>query len=102
MIVQRDLGFAAVTGPQSVDASRDDLVVKHLGLAHTIASRYANRGEEVADLRQAGMIGLLKAADRFDRQRGVAFTAYAYAKIVGEIRRHFRDKCWTIRVPRKT
>jgi len=100
-MIQREIGLKAGTGLQSADASRDDLVVKHLGLAHTIASRYAHRGEQVADLRQAGMIGLLKAADRFDRQRGDAFTAYAYAKILGEIRRYFRDKCWTIRVPRK-
>jgi len=87
---------------QPVNASRDDLVVKHLGLAQKVAGRYANRGEPVADLVQAGTIGLLKAANRFDRQRGVAFTTYAYANIVGEIRRHFRDKCWTIRVSRKT
>lgn len=88
--------------PQPVAETRHELVVKHLGFAQSIASRYANRGEQAADVRQAGMIGLLKAADRFDRQRGVAFTTYAYVRIVGEIRRHFRDKCSTIRVPRKT
>jgi RNA polymerase sigma-B factor len=87
---------------QPVEASRDDLVVSHLGLVRAIASRFANRSEPADDLRQAGMIGLLKAADHFDRQRGVAFSSYAYAKIAGEIRRHFRDKCWTIRVPRQT
>jgi RNA polymerase sigma-B factor len=82
-------------------SSRDDLVIRHLGLVQAIASRYANRGESVDDLRQVGYIGLLKAADRFDSERGLAFTTYGYAKIVGEIRRHFRDKCWAIRVPRK-
>lgn len=87
---------------QSVDANRDDLVIDHLGLARSIARRYAGRGEPEDDLRQVGMIGLVKAADCFDRQRGARFVTYAYAKIKGEIQRHFRDKCWVIRVPRKT
>jgi RNA polymerase sigma-B factor len=82
-------------------SARDELVAKHTGLVQSIANRFANRGEPVDDLRQVGFIGLLKAVDRFDDTRGVAFATYGYAKITGEIRRYFRDKCWTIRIPRK-
>lgn len=81
--------------------SRDDLVTRHLSLVKSIAGRFANRGEPVDDLRQVGYVGLIKAADRFDSARGVAFATYGYAKITGEIRRYFRDKCWAIRIPRK-
>jgi len=75
-------------------------VIQNLGLVRTIANRFAHRGECTEDLRQVGYIGLLKAADRFDRERGVAFATYGYLKITGEIRRYFRDKCWSIRIPR--
>lgn len=76
-------------------------MIQNLGIVRTIANRFANRGESTEDLRQVGYIGLIKAADRFDRARGVTFTTYGYLKISGEIRRHFRDKCWSIRIPRK-
>jgi RNA polymerase sigma-B factor len=75
-------------------------VIQNLGLVRTIANRFAHRGECSEDLRQVGYIGLLKAADRFDQARGVAFATYGYLKIIGEIRRYFRDKCWSIRIPR--
>ena len=75
-------------------------MIQNLGLVRTIANRFAHRGECTEDLRQVGYIGLLKAADRFDRGRGVAFATYGYLKIIGEIRRYFRDKCWSIRIPR--
>jgi RNA polymerase sigma-B factor len=95
-------GMQDIGALQSVDVSRDDLVIDHLGLAGSIARRYAGRGEPEDDLRQVGTIGLVKAADQFDRLRGTKFVTYAYTKIRGEIQRHFRDKCWAIRVPRKT
>ncbi len=79
---------------------RDGLVLANLGLVRAIASLFANHGECIDDLRQVGYIGLLKAADRYDSERGVAFSSYGYAKILGEIRRHFRDRCWSVRVPR--
>ena len=82
--------------------SRDRLVLAHLTLVRSVASRFADRGESANDLRQAGYVGLLKAAERFDADRGVTFATYGYAKIAGEIRRHLRDKCWAIRMPRLT
>jgi RNA polymerase sigma-B factor len=70
-------------------------------LVESIARRYANRGEGVEDLVQVGAIGLIKAADRFDARRGVEFRAYAIPTIVGEIKRHLRDRSSTIRLPRR-
>ena len=66
----------------------------------SLARRYANRGEQLEDLVQVGSIGLIKAIDRFDVDRGVELTTYATPNIIGEIKRHFRDKGWSIRVPR--
>ena len=66
-----------------------------------LAARYAGRGEQVEDLVQVGAIGLIKAIDRFDLDRGVELTTYAVPTIVGEIRRHFRDKAWALHVPRR-
>lgn len=81
-------------------ALREQLVLAHIPLAAYLARRFANRGEPIDDLIQAATIGLLKAIDRFDPARGVQFSTYASITIAGEIRRHFRDKCWTIRVSR--
>ena len=67
----------------------------------TCARRFANRGEPLDDLVQVGTIGLIKSVDRFDLERGVEFSTYATPTIVGEIKRHFRDKGWAIRVPRR-
>src|SRR6202789_861331 len=80
---------------------RDDLVAAHLGLAEYLARRFATRGEPLDDLVQVASLGLLKAVDRFDPERGVEFSTYATHTIVGEIKRHFRDKGWAIRAPRR-
>ncbi len=80
---------------------RDELVVAHLNLARFLAVKFANRGEPLDDLVQVGTVGLLKAIDRFDIERGVEFTTYATPTIVGEIKRYFRDKGWAVKVPRR-
>jgi RNA polymerase sigma-B factor len=81
--------------------ARDDLVRLHLPLVEHLTRRFLNRGEHYDDLLQVGTIGLIKAIDRFDSDRGVEFSTYATPTIVGEIKRHFRDKSWAIRVPRR-
>jgi RNA polymerase sigma-B factor len=81
--------------------ARDRLVEEMLPLVRSLASKYAGRGEQVEDLVQVGAIGLIKAIDRFDLDRGVELTTYAVPTIVGEIRRHFRDKAWALHVPRR-
>ena len=84
------------------DASlRDERVAAHLGLAEYLARRFANRGEPLDDLVQVASLGLIKAVDRFDPERGVEFSTYATHTIVGELKRHFRDKGWAIRAPRR-
>jgi RNA polymerase sigma-B factor len=80
---------------------RDRLVEMHLPLVEYLARRFRNRGEPLDDLIQVATIGLIKAVDRFDTDRGVEFSTYATPTIVGEIKRHFRDKGWAIRVPRR-
>jgi RNA polymerase sigma-B factor len=80
---------------------RDQLVEMHLPLVEYLARRFAGRGEPLDDLIQVGTIGLIKAVDRFDIERGVEFSTYATPTVVGEIKRHFRDKGWTVRVPRR-
>jgi RNA polymerase sigma-B factor len=72
----------------------------YLPLVRSLARRYAARGEHFDDLVQVGAIGLIKAIDRFDLDRGVELTTYATPNIVGEIKRYFRDKGWSVRVPR--
>jgi len=79
---------------------REELAVRYAGFAEGLAARYANRGESIDDLRQVAGLGLLKALDGYDDTRGVRFEAYAEPTILGEIRRHFRDKRWAMRVPR--
>jgi RNA polymerase sigma-B factor len=80
---------------------RDELVEMHLPLVEYLARRFRNRGEPLDDLVQVATIGLIKSVDRFDLERGVEFSTYATPTIVGEIKRHFRDKGWAIRVPRR-
>jgi RNA polymerase sigma-B factor len=80
---------------------RDELVEMHLPLVEYLARRFRNRGEPLDDLVQVATIGLIKSVDRFDTERGVEFSTYATPTIVGEIKRHFRDKGWAIRVPRR-
>lgn len=83
------------------EEARNQLVVNHLNLVRYLASKFANRGEQLEDLIQVGTIGLIKAIDRFDPNRGLEFTTYATPTIMGEIKRHFRDKGWSVRVPRR-
>src|SRR6266571_9567943 len=80
-------------------ALRDELVAAHLGLAEYLARRFANRGESLDDLVQVASVGLLKAVERFDPDRGLRFSTFATPTIVGELKRHFRDKGWAVRVP---
>ena len=80
---------------------REQLVVSHLNLVRYLASRFVNRGEPLDDLIQVGTVGLIKAIDRFEPQRGLEFTTYATPTVIGEIKRHFRDRGWAIRVPRR-
>jgi RNA polymerase sigma-B factor len=80
---------------------RETLVTAHMGLAEYLARRFTNRGEPLDDLIQVASLGLLKAVDRFDPDRGLEFSTYATPTIVGELKRHFRDKGWAVRVPRR-
>src|ERR687891_708269 len=82
-------------------AAREQALVVLMPLVRALASRYAGRGEPLEDLVQVGALGLIKAVDRFDVDRGVEFSSYAVPTIVGEIRRHFRDKAWAMHVPRR-
>ena len=82
-------------------AVREELIELHLGLVEYLARRFAGRGELLDDLVQVGTIGLLKAVDRFEPSRDVEFSTYATPTIVGELKRHFRDKGWAVRVPRR-
>ena len=80
---------------------RDELVTMNLPLVEHLARRFRDRGEAHDDLVQVGTVGLIKAVDRFDSGRGVEFSTYATPTIVGEIKRHFRDRGWAVRVPRR-
>jgi RNA polymerase sigma-B factor len=82
-------------------AARDDLATRFLPFAEYLARRFGGRGESLEDLNQVAVIGLLNAIDRFDPSREVQFSTYAAATIVGELKRHFRDKGWALRVPRR-
>jgi RNA polymerase sigma-B factor len=81
--------------------ARDELSRMFQSLAEYLARRFYGRGEPLDDLIQVASLGLLKAIDRFDLERGVKFSTYATATVVGELKRHFRDKGWALRVPRR-
>ncbi|GAA0282815.1 SigB/SigF/SigG family RNA polymerase sigma factor [Cryptosporangium japonicum] len=92
---------ACAPGSAEWRTHRDELVRRHLPLAHYLVRRFAGRGEPMDDLVQVATIGLIKAVDRFDLERGVEFSTYATPTVVGEVKRHFRDRGWAIRVPRR-
>src|SRR3954447_22308472 len=89
--------YAGTRDPQV----RAALVERFLPLARSIAKRYRKAEEPYDDLLQVASLGLLKAIDRFDPERGIAFSSFAVPTIVGELRRHFRDRCWSVRPPRE-
>jgi RNA polymerase sigma-B factor len=86
------------TGDRAV---RDELVAARLRLAVHLARRFENRGVPLDDLTQVASLGLLKAIERFEPERGLEFSTFATPTIVGELKRHFRDKGWAVRVPRR-
>jgi RNA polymerase sigma-B factor len=83
-------------------AARDELVKRFIPLARQLAGRYRNAGENQEDLLQVACVGLLKAVDRYEPERGSGFTKYAVPTMLGELKRHFRDKGWAVHVPRGT
>ena len=80
-------------------AAQPSSIEEHLSLARTLARRFANRNEPLDDLEQVAMLGVLKAVERFDPEHGTPFAAFAIPTVVGELRRHFRDRGWMVRVP---
>jgi RNA polymerase sigma-B factor len=96
------VSLAALPGDDPARAPlREQLIHEHMALVEYLARRFTGRGEPLDDLVQVATIGLIKAIDRFDPERGVEFSTYATPTIVGEIKRHFRDKGWAVRVPRR-
>jgi RNA polymerase sigma-B factor len=81
--------------------ARQELIERHIVFVRRLAQRYARRGEQLDDLTQVGCVGLIKAIDRFDGAFGASLTTYAAPNILGEIKRHFRDRGWSVRVPRE-
>jgi len=81
---------------------RDEVIEAWLPLARHLAARYHGRGEPADDLLQTATLGLIKAVDRWDPERGVEFSGFAIPTILGEVKRHFRDRTWSVRVPRRT
>ena len=97
--------FAIIADPgadeRSKSAARDDIVVLHMPLVEYCARRFRDRGEPAGDLVGYGCIGLIKAVDRFDVTRGLEFSTFAMPTIIGEIKRHFRDRARIVRLPRR-
>ena len=96
--LRRKLEEYAETGDKGL---RDEFVGSQVGLAEYLARRFKNRGDPIEDLIQVALLGLLKAVERFDPSRGLEFSTFATPTIVGELKRHFRDKGWAVRVPRR-
>lgn len=80
---------------------RDRIIESHLGLANQLARRFSNRGEAHDDLVQVASLALIKAVDRYEPERGVRFSTFAVKCILGELKRHFRDRGWAVRAPRR-
>jgi RNA polymerase sigma-B factor len=101
--VSTDVDFVALIEAHRAgdEQALEALVERYMPLVRSLAARYAGRGEPVEDLVQVGSIGLLLSIQRFDTERGVQFTTYAVPTIIGEIQRHFRDRAWALRVPRR-
>jgi RNA polymerase sigma-B factor len=98
LLSARPAGATSTLDLATVD--REALVRDHMTLARKVAGRFTHRGESIDDLNQVAMIGLVKAAERFDTERGVQFVTYATATMLGELKRHFRDNRWWVHVPR--
>jgi RNA polymerase sigma-B factor len=92
---------ALEAGTSEHEQIRAVLIERHLPLVAFMARKFADRGEPLDDLIQVGTIGLIKAIDRFEISKGFEFSTFATPTIVGEIKRHFRDKTWAVRVPRR-
>ena len=92
---------ALEAGTSEHEELRAALIERHLPLVTFMARKFADRGEPLDDLIQVGTIGLIKAIDRFEISKGFEFSTFATPTIVGEIKRHFRDKTWAVRVPRR-
>ena len=82
-------------------AARDALIAELLPFARSLARRYAGKGEDIDDLVQVASLGLVKAIDNFDLDRDVKMLAYVFPTVVGELKRHFRDRVWSVTVPRR-
>src|SRR3954447_9415897 len=96
-----DARASAPKGHRTRAELRDRAIEAWLPLARHLAHRYSGRGEPTDDLIQTATVGLIKAVDKFDPDRGVDFAGYAIPTIIGEIKRHFRDRTWSVRVPRR-
>jgi RNA polymerase sigma-B factor len=83
------------------EAALNFIVSAYQGLARSLANRFVQRGEDIDDLNQVALIGLLKAVERFDLSRGTQLTTFATATILGELKRHLRDRSWSVRPPRR-
>jgi RNA polymerase sigma-B factor len=93
---------AGESDPPALDpAAREELITSNLGLANQLARRFLHRGEPLDDLVQVASVALVKSVDRFDPSRGVDFAAFATRTIIGELKRHFRDKGWAVRASRR-
>ncbi|MEU9184320.1 RNA polymerase sigma factor SigF [Streptomyces sp. NPDC048484] len=93
--------LASLPPGQARDTLRDQIIEAWLPMAERLAGRFRSRGESFDDLRQVAALGLVKAVDRYDPERGNAFESYAVPTVTGEIKRHFRDHMWTLHVPRR-
>ena len=102
---ERDPGSSSVAAapehPHLGAGAREELITTNLGLAHQLARRFLHRGEPLDDLLQVASVALVNSVDRFDPSRGVDFAAFATRTIIGELKRHFRDKGWAVRASRR-